>query len=217
MSHPFKWTNLSRFANSKRLVFKNTFEMHGPLTAVLEKEIQLEYENRHNAEAANTNIRKRGAESRELKGRVEDGIIFVVVLHWSSHKVALSLYSSICQLFYFLKFWEIPSPTPFKGMFCNQWTLSLLAGLCDIYNAYGNLVNVVHMFRLFPHQRYEKFLSELAKMRQISDHITESNCSNKTCPLKFHHGAKKSLESGDWTNSSCWCLSNKRCWNEHRN
>ena len=62
-------------------MFKNTFEMHGPLTAVLEKEIQLEYENRHNAEAANTNIRKRGAESRELKGRVEDGIIFVVVLH----------------------------------------------------------------------------------------------------------------------------------------
>ena len=55
--------------------------MHGPLTAVLEKEIQLEYENRQNAEAANTNIRKRGAESRELKGRVEDGIIFVVVLH----------------------------------------------------------------------------------------------------------------------------------------
>ena len=81
-------------------------------------------------------------------------------------------------------------------MFCNQWTLSLLAGLCDIYNAYGNLVNVVQMFRLFPHQRYEKFLSELAKMRQISDHITESNCSNKTCPLKFYHGAKKSLESG---------------------
>ena len=144
-------------------------------------------------------------------------LFFVVVLHWSSHKVALSLYSSICQLFYFLKFWEIPSSTPFKGIFCNQWTLSLLAGLCDIYNAYGNLVNVVHMFRLFPHQRYEKFLSELAKMRQISDHITESNCSNKTCPLKYYHGAKKSLESGDWTNSSCWCLSNKRCWNEHRN
>ena len=50
--------------------------MIGPLDTVMEQEIKLERDNRYNVEAANTNIRKRGAESRELKGKVEDRIFW---------------------------------------------------------------------------------------------------------------------------------------------
>ena len=58
----------TRFANSKRLVFRNLYMMVGPCVGVLEQEIMEAVDNVRQLEAANYEVRKRGQTARELKG-----------------------------------------------------------------------------------------------------------------------------------------------------
>ena len=58
----------TRFANSKRLVFRNLYMMVGPCVGVLEQEIMEAVDNVRQLEAADYNVRKRGQTARELKG-----------------------------------------------------------------------------------------------------------------------------------------------------
>ena len=58
----------TRFANSKRLVFRNLYMMVGPCVGVLEQEIMEAVDNVRQLEAANNDVRKRGQTARELKG-----------------------------------------------------------------------------------------------------------------------------------------------------
>ena len=65
-------TNFSdtRFANSKRKVFKNILLMLGPIITVLEEQIMVAVRNRSGVEAANTDVRQNGDKAQELKGRI---------------------------------------------------------------------------------------------------------------------------------------------------
>ena len=56
-------------------------------------------------------------------------------------------------------------------------------------------VNIVQQYQLFPHQRYEDFLSAVNHMKGISSHLNEVNCSDKNCITKSYHGVKKTLQS----------------------
>ena len=58
----------TRFANSKRLVFRNLYMMVGPCVGVLEQEIMEAVDNVRQLEAADYDVRKRGQTARELKG-----------------------------------------------------------------------------------------------------------------------------------------------------
>ena len=136
----------TRFANSKRLVFKNLFLMTEAVVGVLENEIIEDLQNRYNLEAADQQIRRKGQEAREL-----------------------------------------------KGAFLNQQTILLLAGLTDIYNIFGTLVNISQEYTLFPHQRLQKFDKTVEKMKSINDHLNVTDCSEKNCLMKYYHQSCLSL------------------------
>ena len=88
----------SRFANAKRFVFRNFWEMIKPVISVLESDITAEITNRSGTEAADPLIRKRGKEAKQI-----------------------------------------------KGLLLNQTTLLQLAGLAEIYQIFGVIVNVAQV------------------------------------------------------------------------
>ena len=77
------------------MVFIHIWKMLKPIISVLEDDISLDLQNRSGTEAADKQIRDRGKEAREIKGKL-----------------------------------------------FNQSTLLQLAGLCDIYQIFGVIVNV---------------------------------------------------------------------------
>ena len=137
----------TRFANSKKDVFKNVFLMIKPILAVLEADVMRESTNRSGLEASDPLIRKRGLKARQL-----------------------------------------------RGSFFNQQTLLLLAGIVDIYLIFGATVNVVQEYRLFPHQRYDKFKACIGHMKALVTHIDNQICSGNNCSLKHYHKARHSLK-----------------------
>ena len=142
----------TRFANSKRLVFRNLYMMVGPCIGVLEQEIMEEVQNRTELGAADHDVRKRGQSAREL-----------------------------------------------KGAFLNQQNLLLLAGLCDIYQLFGDLVNIAQAFTYLPHQRLAEFDRVLSKMKSVGEHII-SDCGSVTnvntalCLTPHYHKARRSVK-----------------------
>ena len=142
----------TRFANSKRLVFRNLYMMVGPCIAVLEQEIMEELQNRTELGAADYDVRKRGQSAREL-----------------------------------------------KGAFLNQQNLLLLAGLCDIYHIFGDLVNISQAVTYLPHQRLAEFDRVLSKMKSLGEHF-KSDCGNVTnvntalCLTPHYHKARRSVK-----------------------
>ena len=60
----------TRFANSKRKVFKNCFLMLGPIVSCLEEQVLAAERNRSQLEAANSRIREKGDKARQLRGKL---------------------------------------------------------------------------------------------------------------------------------------------------
>ena len=63
-----------------------------------------------------------------------------------------------------------------RGSIFDKQTLLLLAGTVDIYLKFGSIVNVVQEFKLFPHHRYDKFLSTLDKLKEVITHLQVEDC-----------------------------------------
>ena len=63
-----------------------------------------------------------------------------------------------------------------KGRLFNEEALLLLAGLCDLYEVFGELVNIVQEVRTLPHLRYDKFTAVLDKFRKMTEHFEDSDC-----------------------------------------
>ena len=60
----------TRFANSKRKVFKNIHHQFAPIISCLEAQISAGKENRSGLEAANTQVRNKGDKAAELHGKI---------------------------------------------------------------------------------------------------------------------------------------------------
>ena len=60
----------TRFANSKRKVFKNIHSQFGPIIACLEEQIEAGRQNRSGLEAANTQVRNKADKAKELHGKI---------------------------------------------------------------------------------------------------------------------------------------------------
>ena len=108
----------TRFANSKRKVFKNIHYQFGPIITCLEDQIKAGEDNRKNLEAANTDIRKKADKAKELVGKI-----------------------------------------------LNLEFLLLLAGLADIYEKYGHIIQVTQMVHLLPHERLDLYNKALERLK----------------------------------------------------
>ena len=83
-----------------------------------------------------------------------------------------------------------------KGRLFNEEALLLLAGLCDLYEVFGELVNIVQEVRTLPHLRYDKFTAVLDKFRKMTEHFEDSDCEgNSQCQLKHFHSSLQSLRA----------------------
>ena len=60
----------TRFANSKRKVFKNIHYQFAPIITCLEDQVKAGEDNRINLEAANTEVRKKADKAKELHGKI---------------------------------------------------------------------------------------------------------------------------------------------------
>ena len=83
-----------------------------------------------------------------------------------------------------------------RGRLLNQHALLLLAGLCDIYGMFGELVNIVQEVRTLPHIRYDKFTAVLGKFKKMVDHFEDSDCegNSQQCQLQHFHSSVQSLQ-----------------------
>ena len=83
-----------------------------------------------------------------------------------------------------------------KGRLLNKEALLTLAGLCDHYEVFGELVNIVQEVGTLPHLRYDKFNAVLVKFRKMVNHFEDSDCEgNRQCLLKHFHSSVKSLQA----------------------
>ena len=84
-----------------------------------------------------------------------------------------------------------------RGRLLNEETLLFLAGLCDLYEVFGELVNIVQEVRTLPHIRYDKFSAVLDKLKKMVDHFEDSDCDgNSQCQLQHFHSSVQSLQAG---------------------
>ena len=84
-----------------------------------------------------------------------------------------------------------------RGRLLNEETLLFLAGLCDLYEVFGELVNIVQEVRTLPHIRYDKFAAVLDKFKKMVDHFEDSDCDgNSQCQLQHFHSSVQSLQAG---------------------
>ena len=60
----------TRFANSKRKVFKNIHHQFAPIISCLEDQIEMGKQNRSGLEAANTQVRNKADKAKELHGKI---------------------------------------------------------------------------------------------------------------------------------------------------
>ena len=119
----------TRFANSKRKVFKNIHYQFGPIITCLEDQIKAGEDNRKNLEAANTDIRKKADKAKELVGKI-----------------------------------------------LNLEFLLLLAGLADIYEKYGHIIQVTQMVHLLPHERLDLYNKALEGLKNMAHTLDHKNC-----------------------------------------
>ena len=83
-----------------------------------------------------------------------------------------------------------------RGRLFNEESLLLLAGLCDLYIVFGDLVNIVQEVRTLPHIRYDKFTASLDKFGNMVDHFEDSDCEGTgSCELKNFHSSVQSLRA----------------------
>ena len=119
----------TRFANSKRKVFKNIHYQFGPIITCLDDQIKAGEDNRKNLEAANTDIRKKADKAKELVGKI-----------------------------------------------LNLEFLLLLAGLADIYEKYGHIIQVTQMVHLLPHERLDLYNKALEGLKNMAHCLDHKNC-----------------------------------------
>ena len=82
-----------------------------------------------------------------------------------------------------------------RGRLFNVESLLLLAGLCDLYIVFGDLVNIVQEVRTLPHIRYDKFRASLDKFGNMVEHFEDSDCEGTGCELKNFHSSVQSLRA----------------------
>ena len=135
----------TRFANSKRRVFQNILLMIAPVLSVLEADILAAEKNRSGLEAANSKLREKGTNARELKARI-----------------------------------------------CNQQFLLQLAGVSDIYEQFGKIINIAQSYQLLPHQRLDSFETAVLNLQEMSTKVR----GNSSTEIEMPHFEKirKSME-----------------------
>ena len=121
----------TRFANSKRNVFRSIYLMVKPMAQVFVEDILKDYNNE--------NLSKQRLEARqsELKEKAD---------------MSYNL----------------------RGRLCTSKTLLRLAGVCDIYQIFGKIVNATQAVHQMPHIRYDQFMKGVSEMKSMSN-ITSAN------------------------------------------
>ena len=138
----------TRFANSKRRVFQNVLKMFHSICASLDADILADLNNLHLPEARVREIRERGEEARNMKGRLN-----------------------------------------------NIKTVLELAGVSDIYEEFGRLVNISQMYRKLPHDRLNLIDESVNNLHRIALHFSTECSGDGECKTPYYHKAKHSLAS----------------------
>ncbi len=83
----------------------------------------------------------------------------------------------------------------FMNSICNVTFILMLSGITDIYEKYGELVNVLQKVNSLPHERFDTFVYICNKMKNMSQRITHEKCDAKSCYWPVYHGDLKKLDN----------------------
>ena len=78
---------------------------------------------------------------------------------------------------------------------CNVKFVLTLSAITDIYDKYGELVNVVQKVNYLPHERFDTFIHVCNKMKSMSERMNHEKCDVKFCSWPVYHRDLKELDN----------------------
>ena len=78
---------------------------------------------------------------------------------------------------------------------CNVKFVLTLSAITDIYDKYGELVNVVQKVNYLPHERFDTFIHVCNEMKSMSERMNHEKCDAKFCSWPVHHRDLKELDN----------------------
>ena len=77
---------------------------------------------------------------------------------------------------------------------CNVKFVLILSGITDIYEKYGELINVFQKVNSLPHKRFDTFIHVCNKMKMMSERMNHDECEAKSCLWPTYHDDVKKLD-----------------------
>ena len=77
---------------------------------------------------------------------------------------------------------------------CNVKFVLTLSGIIDIYDKYGELINIVQKVNSLPHERFDAFIHVCDEMKKMSEKINHEECDVKACSWATYHSDIKKLD-----------------------
>ena len=87
----------------------------------------------------------------------------------------------------------------FMDPICNAKFVLRLSGITDIYEKYGELVDVVQKVNSLPYERFDTFIHVCNKMKNMSERMNHEKCDAKSFswPI-YHHDIKELDDTGEY-------------------
>ena len=82
-----------------------------------------------------------------------------------------------------------------KGRLLNKSSLIQLAGVTDIYEGFGAIVNISQDYRQLPHDRVQLLFRETKKVAKMTQHLSALCDGGAACLTPTYHRVKESLKT----------------------